>query len=116
MSTSSPTEQLLALAVAGDHAALERLLLAHYDRLAARVARMLPDDVRSQIDVEDVLQETFVQAFRDVRTLAPQGELAFIGWLEAVTDHRLQDALRRLRRKKRGGDYQRSRRPRPRGR
>ena len=41
--------------------------------------------------------------------LAPfaEGEQAFGAWLETVADHRLQDALRRVRRKKRGGDYQR---------
>ena len=66
MSTSFLSDQLLAQAVAGDHAALERLLLLYYDRLAARIGRMLPDDVRSQLGVEDVLQDTFVQAFRDI--------------------------------------------------
>ncbi len=107
MSTSFLSDQLLAQAVAGDHAALERLLLQYYDRLAARIGRMLPDDVRSQLGVEDVLQDTFVQAFRDIGAFAPEGEQAFGAWLEAVADHRLQDALRRVRRKKRGGDYQR---------
>ncbi len=108
MSTSTLSEQLLAQAVAGDHAALERLLLNYYDHLAARISRMLPDDVRSQLGVEDVLQDTFVQAFRDLGALAPGSEQAFGAWLETVADHRLQDALRRVRRKKRGGEYQRA--------
>jgi RNA polymerase sigma-70 factor (ECF subfamily) len=108
MSISSPSEQLLAQAVAGDHAAIERLLLIHYDRLAARIGRMLPEDARSQLGVEDVLQDTFVQAFRDIASFAQQGDQAFGAWLETVADHRLQDALRRVRRKKRGGEYQRA--------
>ncbi len=106
MSTSTVSEQLLACAVAGDQAALERLLFLYYDHLAAHIGRKLPLDVRSQLGVDDILQDTFVQAFRDIRTLAPQGEQAFRAWLETVADHRLQDALRRARRKKRGGDFQ----------
>ena len=108
MSTSSLSEQLLTQAVAGDQAALERLLLIYYDRLTARIGRMLPDDVRSQVGIEDILQDTFVQAFRDIGTFVHTGEQAFGAWLETVADHRLQDALRRVRRKKRGGDYHRA--------
>jgi RNA polymerase sigma-70 factor, ECF subfamily len=106
--SSDSSEQLLAQAVAGDHAALERLLLDHYDLLAARISRVLPDNVRSQLGVDDILQETFVQAFRDIGGLEPAGEQAFVVWLETVADHRLQDGLRRVRRKKRGGDFQRA--------
>ncbi len=108
MLTSTLNEQLLARAVAGDQAALERLLFLYYDRLAAYISRKLPADVRSQLGVDDLLQDTFVQAFRDIGTLAPQGEQAFGAWLETVADHRLQDALRHAHRKKRGGDFQRA--------
>ena len=83
-------------------------MFIYYDRLAAYIGRKLPADVRSQLGVDDVLQDTFVQAFRDIGTLAPQGEQAFVAWLETVADHRLQDALRHARRKKRGGDFQRA--------
>lgn len=105
MSLPLSHEQLLGRAVAGDRSALELLLLAHYDRLAARIDRALPNSIRSQIGVDDVLQDTFVQAFRDIGGLALSGERAFAAWLDTVADHRLQDALRRARRKKRGGEF-----------
>jgi len=108
MSTPSDFDEQLTRAIAGDQAALELMLLEHYDALAPRVSRMLPLDVRATVDVEDVLQETFVQAFRDIRTLEPCGQAAFAGWLETIAEHRAQDAIRRARRKKRGGDFQRA--------
>ncbi len=108
MLTSPSTEQLLAQAIAGDHAALERLLLDHYDRLATRITGMLPNDLRVDVGVEDILQETFVQAFRDIGGLEAAGAQAFAAWLQTIADHRLQDALRRAGRKKRGGDFQRA--------
>jgi RNA polymerase sigma-70 factor (ECF subfamily) len=111
MTTHLTSEQLLASAAAGDSVALERLLLDHYDRLAGRISKQLPADVRSQLGVEDILQETFVQVFRDIREFEPAGERAFVGWLETIADHRLQDALRRAGRKKRGGDFQRAAEP-----
>jgi RNA polymerase sigma-70 factor (ECF subfamily) len=111
MTTHLTNEQLLAHAVAGDQVALERLLLDHYDRLASRISLQLPQDLRCQLGVEDILQDTFVQVFRDIRRLEPAGEQAFIAWLETIADHRLQDALRRAGRKKRGGDFQRAAEP-----
>ncbi len=107
MLASTLNEQLLAHAVAGDRAALERLLFFYCDRLAAQIGRKLPSDLRSQLGVDDILQDTFVQVFRDIGTIAPQSEQAFVAWLETVAEHRLQDALRRARRKKRGGEFQR---------
>jgi RNA polymerase sigma-70 factor (ECF subfamily) len=107
VSPSCDADQLLSEAVAGDHAALERLLLAHYDHVLARINRLLPDDLRSQLS-EDVLQETFVQAFRDIAAFAPTGEQAFRAWLETIAEHRAQDAVRRAGRKKRGGDFRRA--------
>jgi RNA polymerase sigma-70 factor (ECF subfamily) len=111
MTTPLTSDELLASAVAGDSVALERLLLDHYDRLAERIGRQLPAELRSQLGVEDILQETFVQVFRDIRAFEPSGEPAFIGWLQSIADHRLQDALRRAGRKKRGGDFQRAAEP-----
>lgn len=108
MTHTETNEQLLACAVAGDQVALERLLLDHYDRLALRINQKLPSEVRGQLGVDDVLQETFVQVFRDIRGLQFAGTPAFVGWLETVADHRLQDALRHAGRKKRGGDFQKA--------
>lgn len=96
--------QLLERAIAGDDAALERLLLRHHNRLAALLARKLPGHLRSVIAVEDVLQETYVVVFREIRGFRPHTPQAFDHWLCCVAEHRLYDAIRAEHAAKRGGE------------
>jgi RNA polymerase sigma-70 factor (ECF subfamily) len=97
--------ELVAMAIAGDRPALERLLLDYCDRLARHIQQKLPASVRGVLGVEDVLQETFSQVFRDIGRFEPRSAESFFAWLRTVADHRLQDCLKELRRKKRGGDW-----------
>jgi RNA polymerase sigma-70 factor (ECF subfamily) len=106
MSHESPHELLIA-AVAGDQSALERLLLERYDSLRAYLAPRVPDQLRVLIDADDVLQQTFVEAFRDISRFQPRSLDAFAGWLKTIAEHRLIDAVKQQRRKKRGGDAKR---------
>ena len=111
MSGDELERALIAKAVSGDRPALERLLLDHCDRLSRHIDRKLPRSVRSVLGVEDVLQETFAQAFRDVGGFEPRSSQSFFAWLRTVAEHRLQDALKALGRKKRGGDCRRIGKP-----
>ncbi|HEY2841897.1 MAG TPA: RNA polymerase sigma factor [Pirellulales bacterium] len=97
-------EALVTAAVAGDRGALERLLLAHYSRLEQRVRNRLGVEAAGLVDAEDVLQEAFVDVFRGIGKFQAAGDGAFAAWLNTVVEHRLLDTVRRLRRKKRGGD------------
>jgi len=104
MLTQDPSEELLiARAVGGDRHALECLLLRHHDRLARWLARRFPDDLGGRVAPEDVLQETFVEAFRRITHFQPRGREAFFGWLRIMAWHRLLDALKAHRAAKRGG-------------
>ena len=107
MSGDELDRELITKAVSGDRPALERLLLDHCERLSRHVGRKMPPSVRSVLGVEDVLQETFAQAFRDVRDFEPRSSECFFAWLRIIAEHRLQDAVRALKRKKRGGDLRR---------
>lgn len=89
--------------VAGDQGALSELLVEQHDRIVARLKRNVPKDLRATFDLEDVLQETFADAFRGIGTFEPRSDRAFVNWLTAIAKHRLQDAIRGVRRKKRGG-------------
>jgi RNA polymerase sigma-70 factor (ECF subfamily) len=103
MSADATEEDLVHQAVAGHEAALERLLLTHYDRLAAEISRKLPDEFRGVIAADDVLQEAFVVAFREIGSFVPQGPGAFHAWLAAIAQHRLLDLVKGQRAAKRGG-------------
>ena len=94
--------RLIDRAVAGESAALERLLLAHYDRLAARIARRLPADLRATVSEEDILQQAFIAAFGAIGSFEPKGAGAFYRWLCTIAEHRLQDAIKTQRAAKRG--------------
>jgi RNA polymerase sigma-70 factor (ECF subfamily) len=98
---------LAAQAVAGDRVALERLLLAHYDRLTRIIQPKLPPRLQSTQAVEDILQQTFLQAFRDVHNFSPRPDASFGDWLSRIADNRLLDAIKEHDRQKRGGDWHR---------
>jgi RNA polymerase sigma-70 factor (ECF subfamily) len=94
---------LIARAVAGEQYAMEMLLWAHHDRLRGYLAARLPQNPDPLLSAEDLLQETFMQAWRDVRRYEPREPAAFSAWLQAIAEHRLQDALKAARAAKRGG-------------
>jgi RNA polymerase sigma-70 factor (ECF subfamily) len=97
----------VASAIAGDRVALEWLLLAHYDDLARRIGTKLPVRLRSTQAVEDILQLTFFQAFRDIGRFQPRPGATFGDWLRRIADNRLYDAIKQHDRKKHGGDLRR---------
>lgn len=97
--------ELLTAAMDGDTAALERLLLANYSRLEKHIAPRIPDSIQRYIGTEDVLQEVFTQAFRDISRYEVRSGTSFLIWLKTIADHRLVDVLRRIRAKKRGGQF-----------
>jgi RNA polymerase sigma-70 factor (ECF subfamily) len=95
--------ELIAKATSGDRVALERLLLIYYPRLSEHIAPKLPKSLQSVLSTDDILQQTFVQVFRDIGNFEPRSETSFLAWLRTITEHRLLDAVKALKRKKRGG-------------
>jgi RNA polymerase sigma-70 factor (ECF subfamily) len=103
-----PSESALtAAAAAGDRVALERLLLAYYDDLARRIDAKLPLRLQSTLAVEDILQLTFLQAFRDIAHFQQRTVATFGDWLARIAENRLCDAIRQHDRPKHGGDMRR---------
>jgi RNA polymerase sigma-70 factor (ECF subfamily) len=102
-SETAPESALVAAAVGGDRIALERLLLAHYDDLARRIGAKLPPRLQATHAVEDILQITFMQAFRDIGGFEQRADATFAAWLATIAEHRLCDAIKQHDRQKRGG-------------
>lgn len=105
--TPDDEEQLVARATSGDVRALEGLLLDYYSPLSSHIRARIPRSLQGVLDAEDILQQTFVQAFRDIHTFRPQGRSSFRAWLTVIADNRLADARKALQRKKRGGQARR---------
>ena len=101
-----PDRDLIARAIGGEETALERLLLAHYDRLVRRIGRRLPTSLRSVMAPEDILQDTFLAAFEHIESFAPRGRFSFFRWLATIADRQLLDAVKSHNAQKRGGGRQ----------
>jgi RNA polymerase sigma-70 factor (ECF subfamily) len=87
-------ETLVAQAQRGDRAAFGRLVERHQDALFGGISRM----VRRREDAEDLAQEAFVKAFRNMARF--QGRSSFYTWLfsiasNAVISHRRKMSARR---------------------
>ena len=96
-------QQLITQAAAGDDLAAQQLLLLHHHRLLTIIARKIPSDVASLIAAEDVCQEAYVVAIRDLDQFERRDERSFFNWLGTIAERKLIDAIRALRALKRGG-------------
>ncbi|MCA9188210.1 MAG: RNA polymerase sigma factor [Pirellulaceae bacterium] len=98
---------LVERAVAGDQVAIGELLYLASDDLTKFIASKMPTTIQNVVDPDDVLQDTFSAACRDIANFTWHSDHSFRAWLKAIAEHRIQDAARALNRKKRGGDFQR---------
>ena len=89
MPANEDEQELIAKAKSGDGVALERILLVHYARLSEHIAPKLPKSLQSVLSTDDILQQTFVQVFRDIGNFERRSETSFFAWLRTITEHRL---------------------------
>lgn len=105
MSSSATSEEFaarLALIKAGDQAAFASLLRDCDEKLLRYVHRHFPLDLRSRIDIGDVLQEIYLEAFRRIGQFTAQDDDSIHRWLFTIARHQLIDLIRHHRALKRG--------------
>src|SRR5437764_6903528 len=91
---SSPTDAaLIAAWQGGDEQAATELVRRH----ARALARFLAGAGAPEADLDDVVQETFIRAFRAVATF--RGQCRFRTWLLTIGGNVLKDAHRRAKQK-----------------
>lgn len=95
--------ELLRRACGGDDEALAALLRAAAPAVRRALAGRVPAHLRSLLSEEDVLQQTFADAFLEIDGFVPVGEGAFSAWLARMARNNLLDAVRALEAEKRGG-------------
>jgi RNA polymerase sigma-70 factor (ECF subfamily) len=93
---------LIDRAKSGEHAALERLLLTDFDPLLRHIQRRLPSSIQGVISPADVLQQSFIQVFRNIRQFKGDSPAAFFAWLKTIAERAVKDAIKAAQRKKRG--------------
>ena len=83
--------ELVRLAQAGDAKAFESLVVKYQRRVARHVARY----VKAAADVEDVVQETFIRAYRGLTSF--RGDSAFYSWLYRIATNAALNHVQRSR-------------------
>ena len=99
----SPTSTF-ALLEGGNPQALSRAFERHRRRLAVLIHYKLSPQARQFSDVEDLVQETCLRAFRDLQGFTYQSPGSFLRWLSAIADHVIIDRARYRRRERRAGE------------
>lgn len=96
-------KELLARAAAGDPAAWQSLLRQSHPTLLAFVSGLIPNDLRSRVEAQDVLSDTYFEAYRRLPEFQFIDDTSFYRWLATIARHRLINVVKAQRRQKRGG-------------
>ena len=104
MASPTSTFTLLEKAKAGDEEALSRAFEKVRRRLAVLIHFKLRPRASDFSEVEDVVQETCLRAFRDLDRFSYQSPGSFLRWLSSIADHVIVDRIRYQGRARRAGD------------
>jgi RNA polymerase sigma-70 factor (ECF subfamily) len=85
----------------GEREAFSTLFEKHRPRLAVLIHYRLSPELRRFFEVDDILQETFLKAFRDFDQFTYQSPGSFMSWLACISDHVMADLARSQGRQKR---------------
>jgi RNA polymerase sigma-70 factor (ECF subfamily) len=98
---------LVRQAAGGDRDALVRLLKRHGAPVRQSLAGRIPSCWQAVLTADDVMQQTYVDAFLDIGRFDTGRDGSFCGWLMTLARRNLLDALRMLGTEKRGKSWQR---------
>ena len=78
----------------GNQLALTKLLTACHRRLRARAEARLPAAMKAKRGPEDILQEVYLDVFRQINRFEDRGPGSFLNWVYAILDRKLAAARR----------------------
>jgi RNA polymerase sigma-70 factor, ECF subfamily len=105
MTTVTQSLEVVERAKKGDQEAFSWLFQKHQSRLAIFIRYQMSEPLRRKYEIDDVLQELFLRAFRDLPHFEYQGAGSFLRWLFQIARHTLQDLARHEDRQKRQGEH-----------
>jgi RNA polymerase sigma-70 factor (ECF subfamily) len=85
---------LLSRALGGDAEALGRLLETERASLRRLAERQLKGRVAVRVDASDILQQTFLEAYRGFPQFAGKDVRELVAWLRSIMDHKIAGAIR----------------------
>jgi RNA polymerase sigma-70 factor (ECF subfamily) len=91
---SSETDRLLRRAADGDQRSWAALLARHADRLRRLVAFRLDQRLQGRIDPSDVIQESHLEAWRQLAGYLRDPSLPFFLWLRGIVGNKMRELHR----------------------
>src|SRR5947209_9917178 len=91
---ASETDRLLRRAAGGDEGSWGALLTRHADRLRRLIAFRLDQRLQGRIDADDVLQETYLEAWEHLADYLREPAMPFFLWLRGIAGNKLRELHR----------------------
>jgi len=88
-------QELITRAKARDEQALGTLLQMHTQRLIDSVRAELGNRLRQRLESQDILQQVYLDALRDIDQFVDRGAESFFLWLRRIAVNRICDADRK---------------------
>jgi len=94
MKDALPPNELVEQALQGDREALGRLLEAQRATLHRLAERQLEGRIAVRVDASDVIQQTFLEAYRSFSQFTGRDARELVAWLQSILDHKVAGAIR----------------------
>jgi RNA polymerase sigma-70 factor (ECF subfamily) len=98
MSSHNHAEDLIEQARTGDREAQERLAVEYRDRVDNYVRLRVGDHLRKRVEIGDVVQQTFANAFKSLEQFRGKDGETFLRWLRGIAEHVILELARYHRR------------------
>ena len=90
--------ELVGNAQLGDRAAFDCLVARTRDDLRATIGARIGNHLRGSVEIEDILQETYMRALQAIGNFRYHGPQSFLQWLRSIAEHALLEGAKRQRR------------------
>lgn len=100
MSQTVMEQELIDKAISGSRAALDELLFNCYEQLEEHVTRTLSPQHHGIIEIDDIVQQTYIHAIRDIGQFTQNSNGSILPWLKKIAENRVKDAVRRITRER----------------
>ncbi len=108
MSSTPPADTLALIQAAqsGDRNAEQELFARYLERVRQIVGLRMGKKAGEITDLDDIVQETLLDAFVSLERFEAKSEGAFLNWLATLAENNVRDQVRRSQALKRGGGQQ----------
>jgi RNA polymerase sigma-70 factor (ECF subfamily) len=94
ISSRTTSFQLIERIKKGDRDAFNPLFEKYRKRLAVWIFYRLSASLRAYVEIDDLLQETFLRAYRQFDDFTYQSSGSFMRWISRIAEHVIADAAR----------------------